>query len=79
MTDSFEAAPEDRHHCEKPFGRIDYVFLRGPFVVRSYRAPSCPLERGDLPEDEQPGRSLDGACPCDHPFVPVGLSIAGGH
>jgi endonuclease/exonuclease/phosphatase family metal-dependent hydrolase len=39
MTDSWEAAPEDRYHCEKPFGKIDYVFLRGPFVVRDYKAP----------------------------------------
>jgi endonuclease/exonuclease/phosphatase family metal-dependent hydrolase len=79
MTDSFEAAPEDRHHCEEPFGRIDYVFFRGPFVVRSYRAPCWPLERDDLPEDEQPGRSLDGAWLSDHPFVTAELGIAGGH
>ena len=79
MTDSFEAAPEDRHHCEEPFGRIDYVFFRGPFVVRSYRAPCWPLRRVDLPEDEQPGRSLDGAWLSDHPFVTAELEITRGH
>ncbi len=79
MTDAFEAAPEDRYHCEEPFGRIDYVFFRGPFVVRGYRAPCWPLRRDDLPEDEQPGRSLDGAWLSDHPFVTAELRIAGGH
>ena len=79
MTDSFEAAPEDRHHCEEPFGRIDYVFFRGPFVVRSYGAPCWPLRRDDLLEDEQPGRSLDGAWLSDHPFVTAELGIAGGN
>ncbi len=79
MTDSFETAPEDRHHCEEPFGRIDYVFFRGPFVVRGYGAPCWPLERGDLPEHGQPGRSLDGAWLSDHPFVTAELEIASGH
>ncbi len=79
MTDSFETAPEDRHHCEEPFGRIDYVFFRGPFVVRGYTAPCWPLRRGDLPEEEQPDRSLDGAWLSDHPFVTAELGIAGGH
>ena len=45
MTDSFETAPENRYHCEEPFGRIDCVFFRGPFVVRGYKAP-CWLWRG---------------------------------
>ena len=79
MTDAFEAAPEDRHHCREPFGRIDYVFFRGPFVVRGYGAPCWPLKRGDLPEDEQLDRSLDGARLSDHPFVTAELGIAGGH
>ncbi len=78
MTDSFEAAPEDRHHCEEPFGRIDYVFFRGPFVVRGYKAPCWPLERGDLPEDGQPGSSLVGARLSDHPFVTAELGLASG-
>ena len=76
MTDSFETAPEDRHHCEEPFGRIDYVFFRGPFVVGGSKAPCWPLERGDLPEPEQPGRSLEGAWLSDHPFVTAELRIA---
>lgn len=79
MTDSFKAAPEDRHHCQEPFGRIDYVFFRGPFIVRSYGAPCWPLERGDLPEREQPGGSLDGAWLSDHPFVTAELGIVSGH
>ena len=78
MTDSFETAPEDRHHCEEPFGRIDYVFFRGPFVVGGYKAPCWPLERGDLPEPEQPDRSLEGAWLSDHPFVTAELRIARG-
>jgi endonuclease/exonuclease/phosphatase family metal-dependent hydrolase len=77
MTDSFETAPEDRHHCEEPFGRIDYVFFRGPFVVGGYKAPCWPLERGDLPEYEQSG-SLEGAWLSDHPFVTAELRIARG-
>jgi endonuclease/exonuclease/phosphatase family metal-dependent hydrolase len=79
MTDSFEAAPEGRHHCEEPFGRIDYIFFRGPFVVRAYGAPCWPLERGEIPEQEQPGGSLDGAWLSDHPFVTAELGIASGH
>jgi endonuclease/exonuclease/phosphatase family metal-dependent hydrolase len=78
MTDSLEKAPEDRYHCEEPFGRIDYVFFRGPFVVRDYGAPCWPLERRDLLEPEQPGRSLEGAWLSDHPFVTAELGIAGG-
>jgi endonuclease/exonuclease/phosphatase family metal-dependent hydrolase len=77
MTDSFETAPEDRHHCEEPLGRIDYVFFRGPFVVGGYKAPCWPLERGDLPEYEQSG-SLEGAWLSDHPFVTAELRIARG-
>ena len=77
MTDSFETAPEDRHHCEEPFGRIDYVFFRGPFVVGGYKAPCWPLERSDLPEPEQSG-SLEGAWLSDHPFVTAELRIARG-
>ncbi len=76
MTDSFEAAPEDCYHCEEPFGRIDYVFFRGPFVVRSYKAPCWPLKRGDLPERGQPGCSLGDAWLSDHPFVTAELGIA---
>ncbi len=79
MTDSFEAAPEDRYHCEEPFGRIDYVFFRGPFVVRAYAAPCWPLEGGDIPEGEQPGRSLEGAWLSDHPFVTAEFGIKSGH
>ena len=79
MTDSFEAAPEDRHHCQEPFGRIDYIFFRGPFVVRGYEAPCWPFERGGLPEPEQPGRSLEGARLSDHPFVTAELGIASDH
>ncbi len=78
MTDSFEAAPEDQHHCEKPFGRIDYVFFRGPFVVRGYGAPCWPLERGDLPQDERSGSSLVGARLSDHPFVTAELGLQSG-
>jgi endonuclease/exonuclease/phosphatase family metal-dependent hydrolase len=78
MTDSFETAPEDRHHCEEPFGRIDYVFFRDPFVVGGYKAPCWPLERGDLPEYEQSG-SLQGAWLSDHPFVTAELRIVRGH
>ena len=78
MTDSFETAPEDWYHCEEPFGRIDYVFFRGPFVVGGYKAPCWLLERGDLPEPEQSG-SLEGAWLSDHPFVTAELRIARGH
>ncbi len=78
MTDSFETAPEDRYHCEEPFGRIDYVFFRGPFVVGGYKAPCWPLKRGDLPEYEQSG-SLEDAWISDHPFVTAELRIARGH
>ena len=78
MTDSWEAAPEDRYHCEEPFGRIDYVFFRGPFVVRAYKAPCWPLEKGDLPKHARPGCSLSGAWLSDHPFVMAKLEIAGG-
>lgn len=78
MTDSFETAPEDRYHCEEPFGRIDYVFFRGPFVVGGYKAPCWPLERGDLPEYEQSG-SLEGAWLSDHPFATAELRIVRGH
>jgi endonuclease/exonuclease/phosphatase family metal-dependent hydrolase len=79
MTDSFEAAPEGRHHCEEPFGRIDYIFFRGPFVVRAYGAPCWSLARGEIPEQEQPGGSLVGAWLSDHPFVTAELGIASGH
>ena len=79
MTDSSETAPEDRYHCEEPFGRIDYVFFRGPLVVRGYGGPCWPLASGDLPEDGQPDRSLDGARLSDHPSVTAGLGIASGH
>ena len=78
MTDSFEAAPEDRYHCEEPFGRIDYVFFRGPFVVRSYKAPCWPLKRGELPERGGPGCSLDDAWLSDHAFVTVELEFTSG-
>jgi hypothetical protein len=37
------------------------------------------LERGNLPEDERPGRSLDGAWLSDHPFVTAELGITSGH
>ena len=66
MTDSWEVAPEDRYHCEEPFGKIDYVFFRGPFVVRDYNAPCWPLE---------PGCSLRGAWLSDHPFVTAELEM----
>ena len=78
MTDSFEAALEDRYHCEESFGRIDYVFFRGPFVVHDYGAPCWPLKSADLPEWEQPGRSLEGAWLSDRPFVTAKPGIAGG-
>ena len=78
MTDSFEAAPEDRHHCEEPFGRIDYVFFRGSFVVQSYRAPCWPLKRGYLPERGEPGCSLGDARLSDHPFVTAELGFTSG-
>jgi endonuclease/exonuclease/phosphatase family metal-dependent hydrolase len=38
MTDSFKAVLEDRYHCEEPFGRIDYVFFRGPFTTTGHLA-----------------------------------------
>jgi endonuclease/exonuclease/phosphatase family metal-dependent hydrolase len=75
MTDSWEAAPEDRYHCEKPFGRIDYVFFRGPFVVQDYKAPCWPLEKGDLPVHPKPGCSLQGAWLSDHPFLTAELEM----
>ncbi len=75
MTDSWEAAPEDRFHCEEPFGKIDYVFFRGPFAVRDYQAPCWPLERGDLPKHAKPGCSLQGAWLSDHPFVTAELEM----
>jgi len=75
LTDSWEAAPEDRFHCEKPFGKIDYVFFRGPFEVRDYKAPCWPLERGEFPEHTKPGCSLGGAWLSDHPFVTAELEM----
>ena len=75
MTDSWEVAPEDRYHCEEPFGKIDYVFFRGPFVVRDYNAPCWPLERDYLPKHAKPGCSLRGAWLSDHPFVTAELEM----
>ena len=75
MTDSWEAAPEARYHCEKPFGKIDYVLFRGPFVVRDYKAPCWPLERGEQPEHTKPGCSLQGAWLSDHPFLTAELEM----
>ena len=75
LTDSWEAAPEDRFHCEKPFGKIDYVFFRGPFVARGYKAPCWPLESGEVPKHAKPGCSLRGAWLSDHPFVTAGLEM----
>ncbi len=75
MTDSWESAPEDRFHCEEPFGKIDYVFFRGPFAVRDYQAPCWPLERDDLPIHAKPGCSLQGAWLSDHPFVTAELEM----
>ena len=78
ITDSFEAAPEDRYHCEEPFGRIDYVFFRGPLVVQSYKAPCWPLKRGELPERGGTGCSLGDAWLSDHPFVTTELKFTSG-
>ena len=75
MTDSWKAAPDDRFHCEEPFGKIDYVFFRGPFAVRDYKAPCWPLERGDLPKHARSGCSLQGAWLSDHPFVTAELEM----
>ena len=78
ITDSWEAAPGDRYHCEKPFGRIDYVFFRCPFDVRDHKAPCWPLKRGELPKHTKPGCSLHGAWLSDHPFVTTELGISDG-
>lgn len=84
MTDSFEAAPRGRCHCEEPYGRIDYIFFRGPFAVRGYEAPCWsrwpwwPSREADPPEHEEAGCSPGRAALSDHPFVRVRLDMTGG-
>jgi endonuclease/exonuclease/phosphatase family metal-dependent hydrolase len=78
MTDSFQAAPEDRYHCPEPFGRIDYIFFRGPFAARGYDASCWPLEGSEVPKPLAPGCSLDDATLSDHPFVRVELETTKG-
>ena len=78
MTDSFQAAPEDRYHCPEPFGRIDYIFFRGPFAARGYDASCWPLEGSEVPKPLASGCSLDDATLSDHPFVRVELETAKG-
>jgi endonuclease/exonuclease/phosphatase family metal-dependent hydrolase len=73
-TDAFAAAAtEDRFHCPEPWGRIDYVFFRGPFTVNEYSAACWPLEGNEIPQDVARGCSLGGATLSDHPFVRVEL------
>ena len=77
LTDSRGAARGGSFHCEEPFGLIDYVFYRGPFVARKYEAPCWPLGEDTLFDYEGPGCSLVGTHLSDHPFVRVELGIAG--
>jgi endonuclease/exonuclease/phosphatase family metal-dependent hydrolase len=73
LTDSFTAAPDDRFHCPEPWGRIDYVFFRGPFTAHEYYASCWPLEGSKIPERVASGCSLGGTTLSDHPFVRVEL------
>lgn len=75
LTDSWNAAPQHREHGSDK--RIDYIFFRGPYVVRKYEASGWPLSETKLPNYEKPGCSLAGADLSDHPFVLVRFEIVG--
>lgn len=72
LSDSWNSAPQDRFHCGN---RIDYVFYRGPYVVRSYEAACMPLSQAALQSYEH-GCSIGNADLSDHPFVYVKFQVA---
>ena len=74
---AWNAAPQDRHDCRNGLQRIDYLFFRGPYIVRQYEAPCFPLNEVYLPKYEKPGCSLAGADLSDHSFTLVRFEITG--
>jgi endonuclease/exonuclease/phosphatase family metal-dependent hydrolase len=77
LNDSWNAAPQEREHCDAGGRRIDYIFFRGPYIIRRYEAPCWPLNEFFLPKYETPTCSLSDADLSDHPFVLVEFEIVG--
>jgi endonuclease/exonuclease/phosphatase (EEP) superfamily protein YafD len=75
LSDAWYAAPQDRHFCGGGLKRIDYIFFRGPYVVRQFEAPCLPLHESFLPKYEKPNCSLADADLSDHSFVLVKFEI----
>jgi hypothetical protein len=77
LGDAWNAAPQDRHDCGGSLQRIDYMFFRGPYIVRQYEAPCFPLNEVYLPKYEKQGCSLAGADLSDHSFTLVRFEVTG--